>query len=201
VVYAAGPQKIFKSSDSGQTWTALAAPLAKIPSAIAIHPSRPEIIYAGVSGSGVFKSMDGGQNWTPINTGFGNLNVVSLLIDRANPDTLFAGIATGLYRSTDAGQTWTKVSAIFQARALAPDPGRPGTIYAGGRGIVKSTDGGLTWTAADSGIASPAIVQSLAIDPAHSDIVYAGTENSGMYKTIDGGMHWQLIGAESQRTR
>src|ERR1035438_8547352 len=85
--------------------------------------------------------------------------------------------------------------------AISSDHSGAGTWYAGGDGIFKSTDGGHTWTAIDSGLPSPVLLQSLAIDPAHPEIVYAGTEGSGMYKTINGGASWQLIGAESPRAR
>jgi photosystem II stability/assembly factor-like uncharacterized protein len=203
---------IFVSSDAGESWGLASWPrslgpappnYANIPSAIAFHPSRPEVVYAAVFGAGVFKSVDSGRSWKPMNTGFFNLNISALVIDPANPETLFAANNREIYRSNDAGQTWAGISTRFRARTLAisSDHSGAGTWYAGGDGIFKSTDGGHTWTAIDSGLPSPVLLQSLAIDPAHPEIVYAGTEGSGMYKTINGGASWQLIGAESPRAR
>ena len=39
------------------------------------------------------------------------------------------------------------------------------------------------------------LIRSLAVDPVHSEVVYAGTERSGLYKTVDGGKSWRLAGA------
>ena len=71
-------------------------------------------------------------------------------------------------------------------------------------GIWKSTDAGASWTAANSGLAggpklqmglnrtidSARLTFGLAIDPEHSNVLYAGTLGGGVFKTIDGGGHW-----------
>src|SRR5438105_4658478 len=33
--------------------------------ALAVHPTDPTIVYAGVASGGVFKSIDGGETWSP----------------------------------------------------------------------------------------------------------------------------------------
>ena len=35
-------------------------------SAIAVHPTNPNIVYAGAAQGGVYRSLDGGANWTPL---------------------------------------------------------------------------------------------------------------------------------------
>jgi photosystem II stability/assembly factor-like uncharacterized protein len=93
--------------------------------------------------------------------------------------------------------------------SLAVDPQRPRIVYAGvtgaaltwdqGKGVFKSTDGGRTWRAVNRGltgtnepVGSTLAVFSLAIDPRHPRIVYAATEEFGLYKSTDGGAHWRL---------
>jgi photosystem II stability/assembly factor-like uncharacterized protein len=63
--------------------------------------------------------------------------------------------------------------------------------------VFKSTDGGLNWARASRGL--PRFnngVRSLAIDPTGPLTVYAGTDDpgssgDGVYKTTDGGEHWE----------
>src|SRR5262249_19447675 len=67
-----------------------------------------------------------------------------------------------------------------------------------GAGVYKSTDGGDTWVPANGGIET-LFVTSLAVDPLHPAIVYAGTEQNlyftgAVYRSVDGGDHWDLFG-------
>jgi len=196
---------VFVSSDSGESWTRapwpgslgpIAANYARIPNAIAFHPTRAGVVYAGVFGAGIFRSTNGGQNWTPLSTGLSATGIDALVIDPSNPDALFAAGGEAVFRSSDGGQNWVRTATKFRVRALALCSERPGsnTWYAGGTGMFKTTDGGHTWTAVDSGLPIPILIRSLAVDPAHCDNVYAGTEGSGMYKTVDGGQTWRLVG-------
>jgi uncharacterized protein (TIGR03437 family) len=110
--------------------------------------------------------------------------------------------ARPLWKSTDIGATWTPMDALPFAlpQTLVVDPAAPNTIYAATTdlGIFKSVDGGATWAAANSGIAS-ASVQVLAIDPVHSQTLYAAAAPayeataSAVYKTVDGANSWTLI--------
>jgi tetratricopeptide (TPR) repeat protein/photosystem II stability/assembly factor-like uncharacterized protein len=50
----------------------------------------------------------------------------------------------------------------------------------------------LRWSRIDSGLFLPRdTVNQIVMDPEDSDIVYAGTENSGIYKSINGGLTWE----------
>jgi hypothetical protein len=48
-------------------WTSL-GPEGAIVTALAVDPSTPTTLYAGIGG-GVFKSTDGGRSWSAANTG------------------------------------------------------------------------------------------------------------------------------------
>ncbi len=93
-----------------------------------------------------------------------------------------------------------------RTRALLFDPAAVRTLYAAGvdGGVWKTADGGATWTALDDLLPSLA-VSSLAIDPHHHLVLYAGTgegyfnsdavRGAGIFKTVDGGAHWQQLAA------
>src|SRR5262245_8455140 len=79
---------------------------------------------------------------------------------------------------------------------LVADPSRPATLYAGtDQGVYKSEDGGASWRASNAGLAIYR-VQTIAIDPASTSTMYAGTitpdgvESVGIFKSTDGGATW-----------
>src|ERR1700724_1191234 len=73
-------------------------------------------------------------------------------------------------------------------RAAGWSDGAGAGLRAGG-GVQRSDDGGATWRPASFGISNP-VVNALAVDPAHPDTVYAGTQ-VGFFRSSDGGEHWQ----------
>jgi len=76
---------------------------------------------------------------------------------------------------------------------LAVDPQAPGTLYVATAGcLYKSIDGGQLWSAADRGLPD-STVHALAIDPARTTTLYAGTEEDGLFKSTDGGMNWSAL--------
>jgi len=90
---------VFKSSDSGATWTlADGNQVASNPNAlpdipvwsVAIDPSNGNRIYVGTD-LGVFVTLDGGTNWAQETTGFSNVPVKSLEIKNiGGANTIYA---------------------------------------------------------------------------------------------------------------
>jgi hypothetical protein len=114
---------------------------------IVIDPTNPSTVYAatgafGPNGDGVFKTTDGAASWTPVKNGLpmgSHLDVRSLVIDPANPSTLYLTGVTGLstFKTIDGGANWTPLNTaaaglLAGGFALAIDPAQPSTIYAGG---------------------------------------------------------------------
>jgi photosystem II stability/assembly factor-like uncharacterized protein len=81
-------------------------------------------------------------------------------------------------------------------------------IATGRGGIWKTTDGGATWSPKTDGMGS-LCMGAVALDPADSSIVYAGTGNffanfrnqrfasQGIYRSSDGGVTWVVAGGSS----
>ena len=55
--------------------------------------------------------------------------------------------------------------------------------------MEKSIDGGETWEGASEGL-GPALIFSLAISPFDSDLLFAGTNGDGAFRSTDGGASW-----------
>ena len=209
---------VFKSIDSGGSWTAVNAGLTNLAvTSLVIDPLTPTTLYAGTYGGGVFRSVDSGGNWTAVHSGLTNLAVTTLAIDPSTPTTLYAGTdGGGVFKSSDAGGNWTAANAGLglgllsnpSVTALAIDPASPGTLYAAASfyalelwlwSVFKSTDGGGSWTQANTGLpggatlGAPRGVQALAVDPAQPATLYAVDQYS-TFKSSDGGDTWAPVG-------
>jgi len=127
----------------------------------------------------------------------------------------FGAVAGGVWKSDDAGQFWENISdgqmTTSSIGALAVAPSDPNVIWAGtgestiridvshGDGVYKSTDGGTTWH--HMGLEESRHIGALRIHPENPDIVYvaalghASKDNAerGVYRTIDGGLTWELV--------
>jgi photosystem II stability/assembly factor-like uncharacterized protein len=93
---------VFRSSDSGETWTASASLLPDTwAAALAIDPGSPSQIYAATP-QGVFRSPDAAASWTPINTGLPSFGVRSISIDRTG-SLLRVATAAGVFEYQVSG--------------------------------------------------------------------------------------------------
>lgn len=98
--------------------------------------------------------------------------------------------------------TWTSRGPLGgNVYCLVADPARPSTVYAGtALGVFRSDDGGATWSRPAGG-SPPGRVQTIAVDPTSSGVLYAGTltpngvPSLGVYKSTDGGATWTAISA------
>ena len=174
------------SEDSGQTWQVIGNPDSGLPDSpvydLALDYDSPidnRILYAASFGNGIYKSENGGRSWAAINEGLGvngNRFVSSLAIEPTNPKILYAGVTMG--------EVWS--GAI------------EGNQYGG---VYKTEDGGLSWRKVDQKIPD---VLGLSIDPRNPMTIYAAARNyydtvneqqfeGGVYKSVDGGIHWQRV--------
>lgn len=105
------------------------------------------------------------------------------------------------------GWTWLGPGNIGgRTRAIVIDPNSPNVMYAAGvaGGVWKSTDSGASWNPTDDQMLNLA-VSTIAMDPANSSVLYAGTGEGffnsvfvrglGIFKSTDAGASWsQLAG-------
>jgi photosystem II stability/assembly factor-like uncharacterized protein len=156
---------VFRSTDAGKTWTHLGlADTHDIPR-IVVHPSDPDTAYVCALGHlwgsnaerGVFKTRDGGKTWQHVLKLDDHTGCVDLVLDPANPDTLFAAAyarrrtawsyewgspLSGIYRTTDGGTRWTKLTNGLPDKTgrigLDLALSKPGEVYA----VIESKEGG-----------------------------------------------------------
>ncbi|MEJ2204892.1 MAG: glycosyl hydrolase, partial [Gemmatimonadota bacterium] len=178
---------LWKTTDGGLTWRPMTD--GKISSAsvgaVAVCEADPDVVYIGTGetelrgnvqqGDGVYRSTDGGMTWEHL--GLEETQNVSRV--RIHPD--------------DCDVAW--VGAFGKHSVNNPE-----------RGVYKTTDGGTSWTRTLFKSDKAGVVD-LALDPGDPDVMYAavweawrkswgmssGGEDSGLWKSDDGGETWTDI--------
>src|ERR1041385_28537 len=157
VVFAGTTEGFWRSEKGGDadSWMVTTSRQLEINS-IAVHPSRPDMVYIGTNNYGVMVSNDGGKTFTPTNGGFSGRFANAILADREIPNRIYASTintATGggfLFVSDDNGETWHPSMRSMSSRlityAILQDAGDANIIYLGTNlGVYRSTDRGTSW--------------------------------------------------------
>jgi photosystem II stability/assembly factor-like uncharacterized protein len=82
------PSGLFKSVDSGETWTQVGDLAQTVPNCLALDPLDDDIIYVGTSLDGVLRSIDGGHTWSPYDAGLANALVGNMSTARYGRHTV-----------------------------------------------------------------------------------------------------------------
>jgi photosystem II stability/assembly factor-like uncharacterized protein len=196
-IFAGGRNKIYKSTDNGNTFTTINLnfpfSIVNIYSITAIGST----LFAATSYDGVYKSTDNGLNWSAANIGMGPKDVRA--ITATNSSTLIAGTNyVGMYRSTDMGALWNKSMAGFPAGIsilclLESDA----SIYAGTRdGVFRTDDNGDTWTKM-GGTNDTTMYSDIWSMCEFEGVIYASMQlyfDATIYKSTDNGATWTRCG-------
>ncbi|MGA8729329.1 MAG: hypothetical protein WB608_11320 [Terracidiphilus sp.] len=132
----------------------------------------------------------------------------------SDKDFFFGGVDGGVWKTADAGTVWQPIfdqEPVASIGALAVAPSDPKVIYVGtgesdirsdlasGDGMYRSDDGGATWK--HIGLDDSRQISRILVDPADARTVYVGAlghaygpnDQRGVYKSTDGGDHWQRV--------
>jgi photosystem II stability/assembly factor-like uncharacterized protein len=198
----------YRSTNNGNNWTFLTGmPLNQFYAA-SVDFQHPERRYGGTQDQGTMRTMTGGLNdWDQIYGGDGFYT----LVDPTNSNYVYAEYQYGgLGRSTDGGTSWFDgTSGIDQSNrinwsmpvVIAPDD--PARLYCGTDRVYRSDDRAANWTAISpdltngggSGNVLFGTVTTIGVSPVHPAIIYAGTDDSHVWVTRNGGNAWTDISA------
>jgi len=191
-VYVAG-EKLYRSDDRGETWTAISGDLTRN-----LNPAEIPIM---------------GKVWPPDSVAFNQATTTLSSITTVDESPLLAGLIyvgtfDGLVQVTeDDGKTWRKIekipglpeyTAVTDVFASTRDAN---TVFAAfnnyQRGdykpyIYKSTDRGRTWASIAGDLPQRSGAWAVAQDFVKSDLLFAGME-FGVWFSVDGGAHWTQL--------
>jgi photosystem II stability/assembly factor-like uncharacterized protein len=180
-------EMVFKSTDKGQSWTAISPDLTRNdkskqkPSGgpitlditsveyfdtiftLAESPLKKDMLWAGTDDGLVHLSTSGGQNWSNVTPkDLPEWSMISI-VEPSHHDASTAYIAVDRHKLDDF---------------------RPF--------IYRTHDNGKSWTLIANGLPKGSYVRSVREDPKRKGLLFAGTE-TGVYFSLDDGANWQSL--------
>jgi photosystem II stability/assembly factor-like uncharacterized protein len=193
ILVAGTLQGVYRSSDSGATWTQISPPgsheIHEIDS-LAVDFADPDTVYAGTWHL-PWKTTDGGQTWRNIKEGLiVDSDVFSIIVDPDHPHIVYLSACSGIYKSENAGVLFHKIQGIpteaRRTRVLMQDPENRQIVYAGTtEGLYKTVNGGKTFTLMTD---SDVVVNDVYVDPGNSNRVLLATDRGGVLASNDAGV-------------
>lgn len=176
-----GAGTVYKTTDGGAHWS-VANPNGggmdreAIVSDLVVHPREGRRVFAATN-RGLYRSDDGGATWRLLNKGLPHNHTRRVGLCSKQPDVMYLTLRTepgkppwrgGVYRSDDGGETWSP-----RLEGLARNVGKPGAPAP----MTSNVD-------------------RLVVHPTDPDIAYVGDTawvSAFIYRTTDGGQHWQRV--------
>jgi len=202
IVYYGSDNKIYKSTDRGETFlqTGTNLPGASEIKNIILDDSNPGTFLVAIESSPdkILKTTDDGQTWT---ISLDNLSLsyfgIPMSPDPSNNNTIYTMSGVNFYRSTDFGDTWPIISTSTGLSSAPCDIEKfpsSDVILLGdnGFGIVRSTDGGLTWSQV---YATSGEIPTIAVSHTNPGVAFATkwSGGGGFLKSTDYGATWSSI--------
>lgn len=179
---------VWGSSDGAKSWRKLSGSqrdLVEV-SSLLVHPQHPQTVIAGTFRR-AFRSDDGGATWRGVFTGMVlDSQVFTLNAVPGDQQQVWASTCGWVYKSEDLGESWTRMrEGLFERRTPGFTALPNGRLLAGTvSGVYVSDDKGGSWARRTRADVS---VMTVAYHPRRPEVVLAGSEGGGVWRSTDGG--------------
>jgi photosystem II stability/assembly factor-like uncharacterized protein len=162
-LYAATGNAIARLDEVGEGWAVELSLRESGAQCLAVDPTDPDTVYAGLREGGVRRTRDGGRTW--IDCRLPQPGVFSLAVSAADAAVYAGTEPSALYRSDDGGESWRELKGLLEipSRPTWSFPPRPWTSH----------------------------VRWIAPSPHNADVILVGIELGGLMRSSDGGATWQ----------
>ena len=147
---------------------------------LALDSTDSRTVYVGTEKGKLWKSSDEGKTWSELYS-FGDA-IGPIVVEK---ETIYVGTREhGLFVSHDFGKTWTNEYKDGEVMKIAK---RGDTLFlATQSGLLRKTSGEFEPVMKRN-------TRTVVIAPSNPLIVYAGTADDGVYKSVDGGTTWTKL--------
>ena len=198
-LYLATNMALFRSANGGTSWKQISWKKDFLSGLIMSIAAAGDTIYVGVSPRGVFRTNDDGKSWLPSSAGIAKSTVHDV---EGLDGTVYASGPFNVSRSTDGGKSWETIhnglpdGTYYNVQQLVVSDGllysvlntHAGQIYR----WIETTDSWLRVTV-DERLKN---ITSLTV---HGTTFYAGTDQDGVLRSLDGGETWVNLGLHGKR--
>jgi len=186
VLYA-GSQRIWKTTNGGQSWAAISPDL-----------TRHDPSTMGPSGGPITLDQTGVETYA---------TVFSIAPSRHDINTIWSGSDDGFVQLTrDGGKTWMNVTPkglpeFARVSLIEASPHKAGTAYVAANRyqrndrapyVFRTDDYGQTWTKIVGGLPATDFARAIREDIKRPGLLYLGTE-TGVYVSFNDGAAWQSL--------
>ena len=212
-----GSGGLYRRLDGDGEWQSITNGLPQDPQvrAMLVHPTNPEILYAGTH-LGPYRSDDRGDHWEALEAPSEGTDVWSLAFHPHDPSIIYAGYEPcAIYRSKDDGASWQQMNTErvkfphittymppIEKRVIGitSDPSDPMDMYASIEvgGLLASRDGGESWDSITDGPYNRNNTLDLhgaQVSSAAPGTVFIITQVA-TFRSRDRGHHWEHVQVE-----
>ena len=196
-LYLGSDGGVFRSSNSGASWTALNKTLGITEiEYIASDPTTSKWLMAGTQDNGTIR-FSGSSVWDQIAQGDGG----DCGVNQLNPNEIYHSYySVSLERSNNKGSTWTTLSPPGMSALFYPPVEVSGTTVAmGGVSLDVSRNSGASWTTVALGL--PGGDTASAMDIPDPNTVFVGTTQGRVLKISFSGATWTKTSLTSPAPR
>jgi hypothetical protein len=165
-----GGEKLWRSPNNADTWSAITNTLTGNVCAIAVDPSDPTTIYVGTTQGRVYRVQKTGATWA----------LADVTTTEITGPNLPIGVYIGDLAVDTAGTVWVTVASVLWVESSGEFTNDH---------VYRRISGMTSWETRSSGLAKANPINTIVVDPTNNNRLFCGGD-VGVFRTEDAGANW-----------